>query len=349
MSKFSFEEFKTFLSDKNATFYAFDETDTYCKGVNGAEDAMHYQNRLFKEPIADGEHHIDALYAITRRVSSVTGRTRFDCHPSYRCIAFVVDGATLYRFDNWFRELIPTNTITQELPFSPLYNELADYLRQTISGKKYLKDPKVVAAARDFAAEKYIFGKKKSATREACQKQLGLFPSTDDIVEYLANPSTWVDSIIKVIDDIPRALNFTKWRRETAAAIDSLVNSNSISFSQDYMDFLNVCKDMYNAIKDNSSVIIVLKANGKSKCVQYRTAYFYFESWPLIERRQISCFGAEPDDKAICSLQNFLKQNCPKYNSNALSAFPFTTIEKILDVNTKKTIWNNPMFKEETK
>ena len=346
MSKFSFEEFKAFLAGKGTTFYEFDETRTYCKGADGSEDVVHYRHRLFKEPIADGEHHVDALYAITRSVSSVTGRAHFEYHPSYRCIAFVVDGTTLYRIDNWLGELIPANTITQELTFSPLYNELADYLRQTISGEKYLKDPETVSAARNFAAEKYIFGKKKSATREACQKQLGLFTSTDNIVEYLANPSTWVKTAASEMESRAFTRGFATNEGAKAVAIDSLTDDFIASFQRDRAGFPSICKDMYDSIKDEAKVYIVIKMNGKRKRIQYIPSKMANEGWLLVMHQLVVTFGVEPKRTALRSLEKFLEENWPKWNPNNFPGFPFVSIQKILSFETKEVLWENPIFEE---
>lgn len=345
-STFSVEKFKAFLADKNALFYDFVETKDYGKKADGTEDIDRTYCRLFCEPVADGEHHVDALNMDFHKVLTPLNRPLFSEVPSFHCIGFVVDGKTFYRTDNWLDRYHVGQDIDRNLICEPLYTALTDFIHKTASTEKYLKDPEVITDAHNFAARNYVFDGTKSAVYETCEKWLWDKPDADAIIEYLANPSTWVDAIVKAIDFLPRALNFTTWRRERAAAIDKLIDDNAVSFSQDYADFLNVCKEMYNTIKDKPSVILVLKANGKSKRVQYRTSRLATEGWLLVERKQFFCFGAAPDDKAIRSLQNFLKRNWSKYDPNGPSVFPFATIEKILDVNTKKPIWTNPLFEE---
>lgn len=343
-NNFSFKAFQAFLADKSTMFYEFDEVKSY-RMVDGTEKFENIRHRLFCEPIADGEYHVDALNVVSRHVNPILGRPVFES--SYSCVGYLVDKSTFHLTCSFLKPFIPADAVGENVTFGHLCSVLTDYLHKTLPLKDCLKDPDIFVAARNYAAENYIFSDNADATFKACTKSLSGMPNS--YIEYLANPSTWAEIAVKAIDSSPLTNSFSTNMTRKAVAIDALTGDFISSFRRDSTCFPNICKKMYDAIKEKHIVYIVIKMNGKTKCIQYDPQVMDEERKLLAAHQLVPTRGVMPSQAAFYSLKKFLEENWPGWDACNASAFPFTSIEKILSFETKEILWENSMFKEETK
>lgn len=302
--------------------------------------------RFVRMPLADGEHHVEALYGkMYYSYPAGVEDSLFSRSENLEFMAFVVDYENIYCLSYMFSRLFGKPEIG-----SPRYiqnnmaQELMEHLQEkTVFEPEFLNDPALQAMAYEKAIKEYVM--QQEIANSAQEKMQEFMADLDDttIIEYLANPTKWADKVIRALDEkAPRRNDepFSQGAGKRFLAIQHLTEQKINAFQADPCCWESVCRGLFTAIKDMKNVRLTVEMNGNKKELLYPAHGII--KMATIRNKSISTFAIYPS-KLTREMEDFLEANSPEYADHRYE-MPMSAISCIK--RGKKTLWENPMFKK---
>ena len=300
--------------------------------------------RFVRMPLADGEHHVEALYGNYFYPAGV-GDSLFSRSENLEFMAFVVDYENIYCMSYMFSRLFGRPAISSPRDIqSDMAQDLMEHLQEkTVFEPEFLNDPALQAVAYEKAIKEYVMQQK--ITNPTQEKMQEFMSDLDDtvIIEYLANPTKWADKVIRALDDkAPRRNDkpFSQGAGKRFLALLHLTEQKINAFQADPCCWESVCRNLFATIKDAKKVRLIVEMNGNEKELLYPVDGIIKMS--TITNKSISTFSICPR-RLMKEAEDFLAVNNPNYE-NHRHEIPMSTISRI--ERGKKTLWENPMYKK---
>lgn len=337
--------FKT-ISRENFAAFLKNRTDFSLSGTILGEYESKRFYRFVRMPLADDEHHVEALYGkLYYSYPAGVGDSLFSRSENLEFMAFVVDYENMYCLSYMFSHLFGLPAIGSPRDIqSDMAQDLMEHLQEkTVIEPELLNDPALQAVAYENAVKEYAMQQKiANPIQEKMQEFMSNLDDTT-IIEYLASPSKWADRVIHALDEkAPRRYDkpFSQGAGKRFLAIQHLTEQKINAFQADPCCWESVCKDLFAAIKDMKNVRLIIKMNGNEKELLYPA--HGISKMTTIRNKSISTFEIYPS-KLTREMEDFLEANNPKYDDHRYE-MPMSAISCIK--RGKKTLWENPMFKK---